>query len=309
MFGNRKNKTEKTDGWFFTRSLLNEINELSEETEKESTEMPAEADPKRAVEKAPLKIIERSSRAVKEQGVPDPSDPKKKGQNLQSQFEEQQRELEQAKKDLADTHSRFSKVNQRLIDQKEHLVRENEQFREENRKIAKNLAQLAKGEKAVSQSQSEEIEKLKATLRKKKFELNDIVERSQERIDALNKKIRELKTYSKVLNEEKQKLIKTNARLTMALEKGATETAFSQEHPKDVGSILEAPNLSPGERKVDLSETDQQRYQRISELEKDVLDQKNKYEKLTVNYEELFQKVEKLQEIQLGKKKSKRRVP
>ncbi|MGM0175355.1 hypothetical protein [Enterococcus sp. DIV0800] len=193
----RDKKEKKKDGWFFSRSLLNEINEISEGVEEKETpettdsspverELPGKAkesvknkaatssetskkETDKAEEVKELEELEELDfptlsieKEIEKLGIPEsPSIRKDPKEN--DTLKEKIIELEQANQELLDNQASFSVVIKRLMKQKDQVLEENKRILEANRK---NSEMIQRQESLEKQQQAQKILQLEQELEK-----------------------------------------------------------------------------------------------------------------------------------------------
>lgn len=220
-------RKQKKDGWFFSKSLLQEINELSEEVEEEQEEEKNESQKEMAEKASSIAVVSKPIDEKNQQvnaTVPKilPIKNKEEKGDIQKlkdenrQLRKQLEFLEKIQQDMVNNQSEITAITKKLTLQKEQLETENKKLL-----------------KQVSEEQQDDIANQELLHEKKQL---------KSAILMLSNKMEELKERQQQLLGEKEALISQNKTLTTKIEEliSSTENTSNEEVEKEFSQLKEA---------------------------------------------------------------------
>ncbi|MGG5329900.1 hypothetical protein [Enterococcus sp. AZ163] len=272
----RKQKKREKDSWFFSKSLLQEINELSEEVDDELEKV--KNGPQKRIEEEPTSIaaVSNSKEEKSRQGSVAPkilpmkikeeiSDSQKlKDEN--HQLRKQLELLEKIQQDMLNNQSEVTAITKKLTVQ-------NEQLERENKKLSDKISEEEKDE-LMNQELIYERQQLK------------------DKVLLLSRKIEELKPKMQQLLSEKEALISQNNTLTKKIEGliPSTESTSNEADEKEFSQLKEALYAAHGNI-IHLQEQATEEHHKFEILEKENME-------LTSTVESLHKKILEKKDIE-----------
>ena len=281
-------RKKKKDSWFFTKSLLDEINDLSDEVLEERVASLKENQNEEKQEKTNDPSIQASEPFKQEEQKVFPL--KFKQESTLQQLTEENKELkaqkdklEQVKQELLKNQTEVTEVTKKLMKQKEQLIKEKKQLQEkltaQQLSNADDQQQKTKQDLAKVQHLQQEIQSLRGHLDKSMNEKASLSEKNTQLLQQIAMEKQNQQATVDLISqpkEEQQKLIE---------EKDALSEALYRSH----GEIIHLQSQL---------EEEQARSQKVPLLEQKLMDQQAIYQSLKQKFTSATQEIARLQQSQ-----------